>query len=313
MLTVFERRLRLVVVALVAVCWCAALSEDSDARSVAPLDVALRFAPHLLFDSAERWRPVDVDAFLSEAGHWVCPQAPVPCAALTSVGQLTPAARYIDLRGTLLDGADASAPDLATCARSQPALLDCDERGRSVIYAHVRRRGRRIAIDYWWFLRYNRFLVDLHEGDWEGVSVIADAAASHVTEVHFAAHAHVWRYTRDVSTLDAGRHVRVYLANGSHAAYPKPCRRVSCGQTNSPLPEAHFDGRSAWVANDPATCARRCVRLLPQSHGAPASWDAWNGLWGIPRSTLFPPPRTPAFQRRYTHPFDAQISHRHRF
>lgn len=308
------RRRRIVAVAMVVLAWCAGTVARSDA-SVAAQELALRFQPHLLFDSAERWRPVDVDAFLSEPGHRVCSRASAPCAALTSVAQLAPPARYVDLRGTRRDGRDALAPDLATCAKSRPDLLDCDAGGRSAIYAHVRRRGRRIAIDYWWFLRYNRLLVgdrvlvDHHEGDWEGVTVIVDAAGTRVEDVHFAVHAKVLRYPRGVPRFDARSHVRVYLANGTHAAYPRPCRSL-CG-----LAEGDFDGHSPWVNNDAAACAQRCVRLLPESLGAPASWAAWNGLWGGPSSGLLAakPPRTPAFQRRHVRPFNAQASGRRSF
>jgi hypothetical protein len=296
---------------MVVPAWCAGAVAPSDASVVAQ-DLALRFQPHLLFDSAERWRPVDVDAFLSEPGHRVCSRPSAPCAASTSVARLTPSARYIDLRGTRRDGGDALAPDLATCAKSRPDLLDCDADGRSVIYAHVRHRGRRIAIDYWWFLRYNRAPLR-HEGDWEGVTVIVDAAGTRVEDVHFAAHSSVWRYPRGVPTINARSHVRVYVADGSHAAYPRPCRRALCGR----LLEGDFDGRSPWVNNDPAVCAQRCVRLLPRSQGAPASWEAWNGLWGVPSSGLLAhlvkPPRTPAFQRRYLRPFDARTSRQRRF
>ncbi len=284
------------------------------ARALRPLDLALRFQPHLFFDSAELWRPVDVDAFLAEPGHQVCPvpATGLPCAPLTSVGQLTPAAAYLDLRGTQLDGSDATAPDLATCAKSAPILLDCDEGGRSRIYAHVTRAGRRVAIDYWWFLRYNAFLIDLHEGDWEGVTVIVDAAGRRVEAVHFAAHASSWRYPAGVPILDGARHVRVYVARGSHAAYPRRCTSA-CHQTGSVLPEGRFNGRRAWVANDPATCARRCVRLFPQGGGAPASWNAWDGLWGVLHSALFPPPRTPAFQARFESPFAGTTTQRRSF
>lgn len=278
-------------------------------------DLALRFQPHLFFDSAERWRPIDVNAFLAEPGHLACP-APAsgaPCTPLTSVAQLTPAVQYLDLRGTRLDGGDAAAPDLATCAKSRPTLLDCDEGGRSKIYAHVHRGGGEITIDYWWFLRYNAFLIDLHEGDWEGVTVVVDSAGKHLEAVHFAAHSDVWQYDDGVASFDGPRHVRVYLAQGSHAAYPRPCNLAACLQTGSLLPEGRFNGASPWVDNSAADCARRCVQLLPVAHGAPSSWDAWNGKWGVPTSALFPPPTTPAFQQRYLHPANAKPTHRHRF
>lgn len=303
------------VVAALALCLALVAPAGAATLSRAPLHLALRFQPHLLFDSAERWRPVDVDALLAEPGHRACPPpaSGQPCAPLTSPAQLTSGIAYLDLRGTRLDGVDAAAPDVATCARSSPRLLDCDEGGRSPIYARVMVGKRLIAIDYWWFARYNAFLVDLHEGDWEGVTVIVDRAGRRVRGVNFAAHSDVWRYDADVPELE-GRHVRVYVARGSHAAYPRACRRATCAQTGRALPEARFDGASPWVANDRSVCRRSCVRLLPlAAAGAPASWDAWDGRWGAPLLPLFPPPRTPAFQARYASPFSAARSHRHRF
>ena len=279
-----------------------------------PIDLALRFQPHLFFDSAERWRPTDVDAVLAETGNRLCSVTPAACTPLVSAAQLTGAGSYLDLHGERTDGLDAAAPDLASCRRSQSTLLDCDLGGRSVIYAHVRRGAGRIAIDYWWFLRYNAFSIVLHEGDWEGVTVIADRAGEHVRAVHFAAHSDVWRYRRDVARLDGGRHVRVYVARGSHASFPRSCPLSSCRQTQPGLFEGRFNGRRGWVANDPAGCARRCVRLMPQAaDGAPASWNAWDGRWGVASSRLFVSPRTPSFQARYRHPFAASASGRRVF
>jgi hypothetical protein len=286
------------------------------ARSPTSIDIALRFQPHLLFDSGDPWRPLDVDAFLAEPGHQACvsaADATTACTPLTSIAQLAPPVDQLDLRGEEADGSDASAPDLQTCAKSKPDLLDCDEDGRTVIYAHVTRRRTRTAIDYWWFLRFNDLDLDQHEGDWEGVTVIVDAAARHVVSTHFAAHAGIWRYGDDVSRLDRGRHVRVYLAQGSHAAYPRPCRRTPCGQTESVLPEGRSDGADPWIANDQAVCHRRCVRLLPQAGGRPASWDAWDGIWGTNPTSFFSSPRTPAFQRRYKQPFRASRTDRRSF
>jgi hypothetical protein len=267
------------------------------AASAAPADdlaLALRFRPRLLFDQRERWRPLDVDRFLAEPGHLACPPAsnpPAPCMPLTSVAQLTPAVAYLDLRGE-------GPPD----PPGSP----------SVIYAHVVRSGPRVAIDYWWFLRYNAYSLDRHESDWEGVTVIVNRAATRVLAVHFAAHADVWRYDADVPQIVENR-VKVFLANGSHAAYPRRCTRF-CRQSNPTLPEARFGGQVSWSGNRAAGCRRSCVRLLPaDAGGAPAAWNAWDGRWGAPTSAAFAPPRTPAFQRRFADPFASRHSRRHRF
>jgi hypothetical protein len=265
------------------------------AAAAAPADdlaLALRFRPRLLFDKKERWRPLDVDAFLAEPGHQACPPVGTgPCVPFTSVAQLTPAVAYLDMRGN-------GPPD----PPGSP----------TAIYAHVVRKGARVAIDYWWFLRYNAYSLDRHESDWEGVAVIVNHAATRVLEVHYAAHTDVWRYDADVTRIVDGR-VKVYVANGDHASYPKPCTHL-CRQSNPTLPEAHFGGQISWIGNSAAGCRRRCVRLLPtDATGAPASWDAWDGRWGVPTSPAFAPPRTPAFQPRYSDPFAAKHSRRHHF
>jgi hypothetical protein len=303
---------------IVAVAICAGLAPAGAGAAQPPspagdLALALRFRPRLLFDAKERWRPTDVDRFLAEPGHQACPPVGAgSCAPFTSVAQLTPTVAYLDMRGTRADGSDAVPPDLATCAKTRPELRECDGDGRSLIYAHVVRAGARTAIDYWWFLRYNAYSLDRHESDWEGVTVIVNRAGTRVLEVHFAAHASVWRYDADVPTVLDGR-VKAYVSNGDHAAYPRPCTRL-CRQTDQTLPEAHYGGQASWIGNSAAGCRRACVRLLPATpEGAPASWDAWDGRWGAPTAPAFAPPETPAFQRRFLHPFDARRSHRRLF
>lgn len=261
---------------------CALAAPAGAAAAPSDLALAREFRPHLLFDSKERWRPLDVDRFLAEPGHQACPPAPGVCTPLTSVAQLTSAVDHLDLRG--------EGPD--------------DRPGPSVIYAQVTRRGARVAIDYWWFLRYNAYSLDRHEGDWEGVTVIADRRGARVVDVHFAAHADRWRYPARVP-LVRGRRVSVFVTRGGHAAYPRPCFR-RCRQTEGTLPEARFDGGRAWVGNTTAGCRGRCVRLLPSADGAPASWNAWPGRWGVTTAPAFAAPLTPASQARFQHPFAAR-------
>lgn len=292
----------------------AAAGAPAAALPTTDLALALRFRPLLFFDAAERWRPLDVDRFLAEPGIQACPPIGTgACTPFTSVAQLTPAVAYLDLRGSNPEGEDAAAPDVATCPKSLPFLRDCDLRGRSKIYAHVVRARTRVAIDYWWFLRYNAFSVDEHEGDWEGVTVIVDRAGRRVLEVHYAAHADVWRYDPGVP-LFAGRHVVAYVAQGGHPAYPRRCLG-GCRQTDATLPEAPFDGRAPWVGNTARGCQDRCVRLFPTGRNGitPASWNAWDGRWGATYAPAFLPPLTPSFQARFRHPFAAKRSHRRVF
>jgi hypothetical protein len=273
------------------------------AARVDDLTLATQFRPQLLFDSADPWRPLDVDAFLAEPGHKAC-RAARKCEPLTSVSQLTNSITKLDLRGTRNSGRDARNPEAGTCAKSHPDLRDCDLGGRSVIYAHVVPGGQRVAIDYWWFMRFNRNPVDFHEGDWEGATVIVNSAGTRVEEVHFPAHADVWRYGDRVPLFD-GRHVRVYLAHNTHAAYPHRCRAL-CRQTRHARPEGHANGKRQWVGNRDADCIQ-CVRLFPAG-----TWNAWNGLWGKRTTHLLSSPRTPGFQGRFQDPFKSRFSKRYR-
>lgn len=256
--------------------------------------LAYRFRPHLLFDSREPWRPLDVDRFLREPGHLACPQAtvPPPCVPLTDAAQLTPAVDHLDLRG---DGPR-------------------DGSIRPRVYAHVVRAPdpsarippKRIAIDYWWFLRHNAFGIASHEGDWEGVTVIVDPFGRRVRAVHFAQHGHVWRYPRRVPRF-RGRHVQVYVARGGHASYPRRCVR-RCRQTDGLVSEARHNGRKPWIGNTARGCRARCVALLPSREEAAETghWNAWPGRWGVTVSPAAAAPRSPSFQRRFRHPFAAR-------
>jgi hypothetical protein len=53
------------------------------------------------------------------------------------------------------------------------------------------------------------------------------------------------------------------------------------------------------------------VKLLPDP--AAGGWAGWPGRWGVTISQAFAAPLTPAFQRRYQHPFAAQRSERDLF
>lgn len=142
--------------------------------------------------------------------------------------------------------------------------------------------------------------------------MILDAAGRHLLEIHYAAHADVWRYDRGVPIVVRG-HAEAFLAQGDHAAYPRPCFRL-CRQTGGTLPDGRFDGRRPWVGNTASGCHASCVLLMPTGpDGAPASWDAWDGRWGATYAPAFPPPLTPSFQRRYRHPFASKLSHRRLF
>jgi hypothetical protein len=118
-------------------------------------DLAERFRPRLWFDSAERWRPLNVDALLDEGRHRFCTRGKGP-------DRCTPIARASDFdadvkrtlalgRATYLDIAGGSVADYHGPERCPRPRQDCGTGARSAIYYHVTLSNDRFYIDYWWF------------------------------------------------------------------------------------------------------------------------------------------------------------------
>lgn len=177
-----------------------------------------------------------------------------------------------------------------------------------------------------------------HRSDWEGVTVVVDRtedadgrSTPRPISVHYAAHAHVTRYswaqlrrhwatrafavfTRKIT--DAAERPLVFIARGTHAAYPTPCpgplRRTPCRQVAGDLEENPADGRLGWSGNHTLDCAEgsSCLRLLPTRVGGaePALWNAFDGPWGEAHCILtfycdsISPPAAPGQQGRYRQP-----------
>jgi hypothetical protein len=296
--------------------------------------LAREFRPILRFDSAESWRPMSVDALVAERfgkrRHRLCTDNPEPakdtCNALAALGQIQGGPRtYIDLFQYPGGSAGYRAPTLLACPPTQsPALRDCNAGLLSAIYYNASLRGDLLYIDYWWFLRFNDFPAGTHEGDWEGVTVVLGDKPRRVLFVVFDAHGRGFRYRRSFLRF-TGRRPHVFIARGSHGAYPQPCVRRSCERTGSSfLPEPRFNGRARWGNNRTAACGTHCVRPLPETLTDPAvpparnaaTWNAWPGRWGALRTAQLSfsgPPLSPGLQGRYREPWRYTVSKRRRF
>ena len=312
---------------------------------------AMQFRPWLRFDKRERWRPISVDALVREEyeqvqeRHRACigvSELQAACRDVSEVDHLleaasgaaaTPESRaYLDISGLEVD--DYCAP--GRCGREP---LDCDACPSSAIYYRVHRANDRFYIDYWWYFRFNRVeATDKattgclalhkrnyprcfdHEGDWEGMTVITTVDEPYQVEfASFAEHDRIERYPRDRLELRGERTV-VYVARGTHAAYPHPCPatsapRASCAQTTrifgQPLPEARHDGLGEWGRNSKTACEAtpRCLLPFPSeaADDEAAAWDRWEGSWGNchrvrRRCVLGSGPESPSNQRRYQNP-----------
>jgi hypothetical protein len=181
------------------------------------LELLQRHAPLLLLDRLERWAPVAVEPFLEAS------------AVMRGSGAL--------LSGppALLDGEGADDLHLdptpeTDAARRAHALFDRfappPPPAEWRCYGTVERlAGGRRALVYWFFYADNPFGiwftdVGRHVGDWEQVQVELDASgrlAAVAVYQHGSAH-RVPVGSRDL-TLTADGRPRVYVAEGSHAAY----------------------------------------------------------------------------------------------
>jgi uncharacterized membrane protein YqjE len=308
-------------------------------------ELAKRFRPILRFDTGEAWRPLRIESLMAERNdrdgpaHRVCvvsdKGAQSGCEPLGSVGDIsgdTKGRRIIDLAGDKFGGAEHRSPALADCPGYDPDsnLRDCDRGPASAIYYRVVNANGRYYVDYWWFLRYNRFahagagslckqplqraLVKCfdHEGDWEGVTAVTvPGRATQLASVGYASHDGVYRHAAsDLERSD--QRPEVFVAQGSHASYHVPCPQ-RCAQPAKKygiaVPETNTDGSKLWGRNSDEDCfgsTPSCLQPLPAR-----SWNAFEGRWG---SRICKPgncrlelgPDTPSKQQRYKVPWCAR-------
>lgn len=310
----------------------AALEGHGSEREV---ELATKLRPHILFDSGERWRPIEVGSFARErfadgGVHEACPPAPGACRPL-SLEQLVPSAKapaFVDIHGSGEDGTEFTSAKRR--CRSGQAAVDCNGGPAAVIYYRRTSHEGRWYWDYWWFLRYseytgplrncNRVICSNHEGDWEGITVITTPSLEpQILGAIYAAHSNRVLVDGPSMPVSEGRPL-VFVARGTHASYPFRCDG-DCKQYEKkggvPLPEDPHDGAVAWGGNRDSSCDQHdCVRPLPEvgtpSDGAlprAGRWAGWRGLWGRTCSAgcdsplLQGSPRSPGLQKRFLCPW----------
>lgn len=302
--------------------------------------LAAKLRPRLLLDTHERWRPLEVERFAAErfvdgGAHEVCwDEGSRPCEPVGGLDRLHPGKDppdYLDIHGERENGTDYASPK-RRCHTSTPRAVDCNAGARTAIYYRRTTHENRWYWDYWWFFRYNDYTGPLskcnarlcsdHEGDWEGVTVITTPSLTpEVTGVVYAAHKNrILVEGPETPTLDG--HPLVFIAEGTHAAYPFRCS-AHCQQyatlAGARLPEDSHDGAVSWGGNDDKDCAAtHCVRPLPEAGDASdlalpraGSWAGWPGKWGSTCHSgcdssfreLQGSPRSPGQQTRFQCPW----------
>jgi hypothetical protein len=285
---------------------------------------AIDHRPILLFDTDERFRtPLDADGMLRTGHVQLCPEGNgllAQCRTLTSAADLRNG--FGNLR---FDSQQIQDSGLTT-----------------TIYAHSvpdKLRPGSTDIDYWWYLPDNPadtaqgamcgagFVIPEitcfdHQSDWEGVTVVVDRNQEPVA-VHYAAHSHVvrvpWKTLQAALTgpamrrfaghPDAAQRPFVFVARGTHAAYPLPCSTSICSG-DEVFEDNRHDGAHEWPEGRECS-VEGCVSGFPRTAGdtRDASWNAFDGHWGsaicvakvyCARSGA---PRAPGTQNRYKRPW----------
>jgi hypothetical protein len=241
-------------------------------------------------------------------------------------------------------GVDAATPPAIAEAPGQTEFTV----PRTTMYVHaVPRtydRKKLLFLDYWWYLPDNPARAGSgafcgaglvipgiscfdHKSDWEGITVVVNRSTPEpkLEALHYAEHSSVVRYRPEeltaywktlpaIPTVDEdSERPRVFVADGTHAAYPTLCRGDNCRQTAAEAEEQSHDGGRPWAGNATTDCGGgvSCLTQFPTLAGgrAPALWNAFEGPWGNARCFLkyycnsTTPPAAPGKQGRYRRPW----------
>jgi hypothetical protein len=251
-----------------------AAGADADrAPSLAAL--LARHVPILVLHPAEQIAPAPVDGYLADAdlqrragGGWqVLPGAPRAGGRDQRLDQRTCRA---------VDGVGATACYAAAQAAHGAA---------AVVYGAAFRRGKRIDLQYWLWYPWNGYsptvpageLWQVHEGDWEAVSVVLDRAGKPLV-VGLSRHSGGAR--RDwAKAPKRGRRPLVHVGLGSHANFFGPGEHPLDPRFVDPALISiirSYGGRPVDFAGQGRVVRPRLVRVTAAS----PDWMAWAGAWG---------------------------------
>lgn len=271
-----------------------------------------RHVPILVLHPAERLRPVAVEGFLADSD--LMRKTP---AGWEKVAEPLPAG-----------GAELRLDQRLCLAKDGVAALDCYASAQAahgsgaVVYGAAFRRKNRIDLQYWLWYPFNPYsptvpadeIWQVHEGDWEAVSVILDLRGKPLVvglSRHDEGARRDWakapkRGTRPLVYVALGSHAN-YFAPGAHPLDPRtvPTELISIIRSLGAPPVDHA-GTGRFVR----------PRLVPVTAAAPG-WMAFAGTWGedgylhAPNSEPFAfgaGPRGPAFHEQWRAPVAEVLS-----
>ena len=257
----------------------------------------------------EPYEPIDVDALFDEPT--VALRGPWNALDLIEVG---PAAD--DLAGLYEYHLDFPGDALNPGCTYELWANRITDGHEPTVYAHVATdptRPGQLALQYWFFYAYNDWN-NLHEGDWETVQLVFDAAdagdalSQEPVSAGYSQHEGAERADWDDDKLELvdGRRPVVYPAAGSHANFYDDAlylgssaeQGVGCDDTRGPHVE--LEPRVVTIPSDAATARRQ----LP--------WIAFEGRWGELQDAFFNGPTGPNLKRSWAEPIVASEDWRDR-
>ena len=271
-----------------------------------------RHVPVLVLHPAERIRPVPVKGFLSDsdlrrrtASGWEKATGPLPAGG-----------SELRLDQRLCNAAEGVAA--TTCYVAAEAA----HRGQPVVYGAAFRARNRIDLQYWIWYPWNVYsptvppgdLWQVHEGDWEAVSVILDTEGVPLL-VGTSRHSEGARREWGRVTTRGPRPV-VFVALGSHANFFHPgAHRFDPRLVDPALISVikAYGARPVDFAGNGRVVRPRLVRVTASA----PRWMAFAGAWGEDGYVHFPDnlpirsgagPVGPAFHEQWRKPVAEVLS-----
>ena len=294
---------------LVAVPWSSAATP----RAPSLKTLLARHVPILVLHPDELFAPVAVEGFLADsdlqrraASGWETVGGPLPAGG---------ADLRLDQRFCQAIGGLSAAPCYAAAQATHGS--------GPIVYGTAFRTKSRIDLQYWLWYPYDDFgpgypaeeIWQVHEGDWEAVSVVLDRTGTPLVAAysqHRAGQRRPW-----AKVEKRGAHPIVYVGLGSHANF------FTVGEHPLWAPateQAAINVMKAYGIAVPAdqTGRGRVIRpkLVPVTANAP-SWMTFAGAWGETEYLHLPDrdpisagsgPRAPAFQRQWKAPVAEEMS-----
>jgi hypothetical protein len=298
--------------------------------------LGLNYAPILLFNSSEKWRPLNVDAFMREkdpeeeahtynklcAGESCEDLGPEWESRLKANGE-NPGPRHLKMGRQAPETYPYPTSPSAEChAEVVIELWDCDTGPATAMYYHVlpsasAEEASELGynyVDYWIFYRYNQdqndlLSVDDHQGDWEGLTVAPSISEPNTVDFAiFAQHEHDYVYMPEMLECDAGGPGTCGEAEAQVGQ--RVLDYVAVG-THASYPEADTGVLGVCKQKGLPPLPEGChdgeapwgangeaENVLPLPNADESKWTDWLGNWGDDES-----PKSPGNQPRYECPW----------